>query len=159
MPHRNQLLRVLTITFYSELRFWWSYTLWKSLWNSLQDYAKVHLIWISFERRLNRCLSEGPVQVHRKNRCYWFLHNSSSSAFLWVLSSCFALYGLFTPSLGSRNVHLTKPLVPLIVLLFDHQNHSKWHKWCHVRYKVTIHKCFLDNLSFYNNFVAPILNA
>ena len=41
----------------------------------------------------------------------------------------------FTSSLGSRNVHLTKPLVPLIALSFDHQNHSKWHKWFHVRYK------------------------
>jgi len=44
------------------------------------------------------------------------------------------LYGLFTSSLGSRNVHLIKALVPLIALSFDHQNHSKWHKWCHVRY-------------------------
>ena len=42
--------------------------------------------------------------------------------------------GFFTSSLGSRNVHLTKVLVPLIVLSYDHQNHSKWHKWCHVRY-------------------------
>ena len=31
----------------------------------------------------------------------------------------------FTSSLGSRNVLLTKPLVPLIALSFDHQNHSK----------------------------------
>ena len=56
--------------------------------------------------------------------------------FLWVLSSCFSLYGLFTSSLGSRNVHLTKPLVPLIALSYDNQNHSKWHKWCHVRYNL-----------------------
>ena len=42
----------------------------------------------------------------------------------------------FTSSLGSRNVHLTKPLVPLIALSFDHQNHSKWHKWCHVRFNL-----------------------
>ena len=55
-----------------------------------------------------------------------------------VLSSCFALYGLFTSSLGSRNVHLTKPLVPLIALSYDHQNHSKWHKRCHVRYNLPI---------------------
>ena len=54
--------------------------------------------------------------------------------FLWVLSLCLALYGLFTSSLGSRDVHLTKPLVPLIALSYDHQNHSKWHKWWHVRY-------------------------
>ena len=44
----------------------------------------------------------------------------------------FALLRLFTSSLGSRNVHLTKVLIPLIALLIDHQNHSKWHKWCHV---------------------------
>ena len=43
----------------------------------------------------------------------------------------------FTSSLGSRNVHLTKPIFPLIVLSYDHQNHSKWHKWCHVRYTVS----------------------
>ena len=55
--------------------------------------------------------------------------------FLWVLSSCFALHGLFTSSLGSRNVHLTKVLIPLIALLINHQNHSKWHKWCHVRFR------------------------
>ena len=23
---------------------------------------------------------------------------------------------------------------PSVVLSFDHQNHSKWHKWCHVRF-------------------------
>ena len=75
---------------------------------------------------------------HRFNRCYYFLQNSSNSVFLWVLSSCFALHGLFTSSLGSRNVHLTKPLVPLIVSSYDHQNHSKWHKWCHVRYNLPL---------------------
>ena len=50
----------------------------------------------------------------------------------------FFLYGLFTSSLGSRNVRLTKPLVSLIVLSYDHQNHSKWHKWCHVRYTILL---------------------
>ena len=24
------------------------------------------------------------------------------------------------------------------MLSFDHQNHSKWHKWCHVRYRKLI---------------------
>ena len=60
----------------------------------------------------------------------------------------------FTSSLGSRNVLLTKPLVPLIALSFDHQNHSKWHKWCHVRYRVALEaflalaevSCALDGL-------------
>ena len=64
------------------------------------------------------------------------LLNSSNSVFLWVLSSCICLYGLCTSSLGSRNVHSTKPLVPLIAWSYDHQNHSKWHKWCHVRYNL-----------------------
>ena len=106
----------------------------ESLWNYLQDYAKVLLIWISFECRLNRCLSEGPVQGHRKNRCYWFLHNSSNSAFLWVLYSCFALLNLLNTFLEPKKIHLTNLLVPLIALLYDHQNHSKWHKLWHVRY-------------------------
>ena len=46
------------------------------------------------------------------------------------------MYGLFTSSLGSRNIHLTKVLVSLIVLSYDHQNHSKWHEWCHVHYRL-----------------------
>jgi len=70
----------------------------------------------------------------RLNRCCCFLQNSSNSAFLWVLTLCFALLGPFASTLGSRNVHLTKVLIPLIALVIDHQNHSKWHKWCHVRY-------------------------
>ena len=78
--------------------------------------------------------SDAPMLRHRFFRCYWFLQNSSNSTFFWVLSSCFALYGLFTSSLWSRNVHSTKPLVLLIALSYDHQNYSKWHKWCHVRY-------------------------
>ena len=84
-----------------------------------------------------RCIwhsSDEPMGGRQFNRCSWFLQNSFNSSFLWVLSSFFILLGLFTSSLGSRNVHLIKALVPLIALSFDHQNHSKWHKWCHVRY-------------------------
>ena len=44
----------------------------------------------------------------------------------------------FISSLGSKNVHSTKPLVPLIALSYDHQNHSKWHKWCHVHYNLPL---------------------
>ena len=87
----------------------------------------------------HRCIRPLPDRLvlgHRFNRCNCFLQNSSNSAFLWVLSSCFALYSLFTSSLGSTNVHLTKPLVSLFVLSYDHQNHSKWHKWCHVHYTI-----------------------
>jgi len=95
---------------------------------------------------LHRCQGVGPSDNHRMHRCYrhrffrccCFLQNSSNSAFLWVLSSCIALHGLFTSSLWSRNVHLTKQLVPLIALSYDHQNHSKWHKWCHVRYNLPL---------------------
>ena len=96
-------------------------------------------IWCS---DLHRCQGVGTSDNHRMHWCYMhrffrcscFLQNSSNSAFLWVLSSCFALYDLFTSSLGSRNVHSIKLLVSLIVLSYDPQNHSKWHKWCHVRY-------------------------
>ena len=98
-------------------------------------------IWCS---DLHRCQGVGTSDNHRMHRCCMhrffqcscFLQNSSNSAFLWVLSSCIALYGIFTSSLGSRNVHLTKPLVTLIALSYDHQNHSKWHKWCHVHYNM-----------------------
>jgi len=35
---------------------------------------------------------------------------------------------------------LTKPLVLLIALSYDHQNHSKWYKWCHVLYSIILSK-------------------
>jgi hypothetical protein len=34
----------------------------------------------------------------------------------------------------SYKYDLTDLLVPLTVLSFDHQNHSKWPKWSYVRY-------------------------
>ena len=107
-----RVLRILTINFLLRTPIWMILYSLESLWNSLQDSAKVHLIWTSFEHRLNRCLSEGPVQGHRKNRCYWFLHNSSNSAFLWVLSSCFALLILFNIFLGPRD-SLNKLVSPI----------------------------------------------
>ena len=71
----------------------------------------------------------------RLNRCYYFMQKSSNSAFLWVLSSSFALLELFTSSLlGPWRIHLTKSLDPLIALSFDHQNHKKCPKWGHVCY-------------------------
>ena len=36
-------------------------------------------------------------------------------------------------------VILTIILVPLIALLFDHQNHSKLYKWCHVGFTEAAH--------------------
>ena len=76
--------------------------------------------------------------MHRFFRCNCFLQNSSNSAFLWVLSSCFVLHGLFTSSLGSRNIHLTKPLVPLIALLLNHQNHKTMAQWGHFPYNLPL---------------------
>src|SRR6185312_12910294 len=66
-------------------------------------------IWCS---NLHRCQCVGTSDNHRMHRyymhrffrCSCFLQNSSNSAFLSVLSSCIVLYGLFTSSLGSRNV-------------------------------------------------------
>ena len=62
----------------------------------------------------------------------YFSRTRPIQRFFEIFFSCFALHGLFTSSLGSINVHLIKSLVSLIVLSFDYQNHSKWHKWCHV---------------------------
>ena len=137
----------------------WLLRIWHRLWNMV---CWMHRC-LSWSRRFNRCFILSSLDLQRRTdlcqcqgirssdnhrmhrcyrhrffRCYWFQQNSSNSAFLWVLSSCFALHGLFTSSLGSRNVHLTIPLVPLIALSFDHQNHSKWHKWCHVRYNLSL---------------------
>jgi len=64
---------------------------------------------------------------HRLNRCYCFMPNSSNSAFLWVLFSCFTLLGIFTSSLRSRNVHLTNSLVWLIALSINHPNSCSLH--------------------------------
>ena len=33
------------------------------------------------------------------------------------------------------------------MLSFDHQNHSKWHKWCHVRFKEHCISCLLHRLT------------
>ena len=78
---------------------------------------------------MHRCLGIGSSGATD------FCRTGPIQHFFEFFSSCFPLHGLFTSSLGSRNVHLIIPLVPLIALSFDHQNHSKWHKWCHVRYK------------------------
>ena len=84
----------------------------------------------SDNHRMHRCLgigSSGATYFSRTRPIQRFFEN---------FFSCFALHGLFTSSLGSRNVYLTKQLILLIALSFDHQNHSKWHEWCHVRYNV-----------------------
>ena len=70
--------------------------------------------------RFIRCQLDAPVPMYRIIRCHCELQNSSISTFLWVLSSCFSLLGLFASSLGSINVHLTNLLVPLIALLLNY---------------------------------------
>ena len=70
--------------------------------------------------RFIRCQPDTLVPWRRIIRCLLKMQNSSISFFFWVLSSCFALLGLFTSSLRSINVHLTNLLIPLIVLLLDH---------------------------------------
>ena len=50
----------------------------------------------------------------------------------------FSLSSLEPKSL--RMIILTIILVSLIALSFDHQNHSKWHKWCHIRYRPDMSK-------------------
>jgi len=37
-----------------------------------------------------------------------------------------------------ENDHLNNHISPSVVLSFDHQNHSKWHQWCHVRYNLPL---------------------
>ena len=40
-------------------------------------------------------------------------------------------------SLEPKSLRMTTNHISLsVVLSFDHQNHSKWHRWCHVRYKL-----------------------
>jgi len=84
VTHRNQLHHVLIITFYSELRFWWSWTLWKAYeirYKNLQ-------MPISLDQVLVTDL------MHQFNWCYYFMWNSTNSAFIWVLSLILVLLGL-----------------------------------------------------------------
>ena len=50
-----------------------------------------------------------------------------------------------------RMIILTIILVPLIALSFDHQNHSKWHKWCHVRFTCVFIPLDINIRSFFKN--------
>ena len=45
-----------------------------------------------------------------------------------------------------RMVILTIILVPLIALSFDHQNHSKWHKLCYVRFSRALGEAIFEAL-------------
>ena len=72
---------------------------------------------VSAANRLDRCIVTGASGATVSVELVQF-------AFLWVLSSCFALLGLFASSLRSINIHLTNSLVPLIALLFNPQNHK-----------------------------------
>ena len=85
VTHRNQIHHVLIITFCSELRFWWSWTLWKAyeiIYKNIQKY-------ISLDQVL------GTNSMHQFNRCYYFMWNSTNSEFIWVLSLTLVLLGLY----------------------------------------------------------------
>ena len=116
MPHRNQISHVLVITFCSELRFWWSSTLWKAYVNLYKDIEKS----MSLDQFL------GTNLMHQFNRCYYFMWNFNqfSISVSSFFDSCFAraLYS----SLGPNIIHLTNLLVPLIMLSHNHQNHKQW---------------------------------
>ena len=68
----------------------------------------------------------------------------SLSTLLLVLLCFFSYLIIWMASLHPWNlittfkVNLDKMLVSLIVLSFDHQNHSKWPKWGHVRYRMHV---------------------
>ena len=88
--------------------------------------------------RFIRCQLDTLVPMHRFIRSHWLLQNSSISSFLWVLSSCFPLLGLFASSLGSMIVHLSNSLVPLIALFLNHQNHKTMAEWGHFPYNLPL---------------------
>ena len=43
---------------------------------------------------------------------------------------------------------LNNHVSPSVVLSFDHQNHSKWHKLCHVRYKAKYDLSYTTKLAY-----------
>ena len=108
---------------------------WYALSCSLVHHPRVCPTLLLWRRIIRLLWCVYPTWLIRIIQLYWVLQNSSNLAFLWVLSSCFALLGLFTSFLGLDEIHLTNTLVPLIALSPDHQNHSKWLKWGHVHYR------------------------
>ena len=82
--HRNQLHHVLIITFCPELRFWWSWTLWKAY----------EIVYKNVQKSISLDQVLGTDSIHQFNRCYYFMWNSTNSAFIWVLSLILVLLGL-----------------------------------------------------------------
>ena len=82
--HRNQLHHVLIITFCSELWFWWSWTLWKAY----------EIVYKNIQKSISLDQVLGTYSMHQFNRCYYFMWNSTNSAFIWVLSLILVLLGL-----------------------------------------------------------------
>ena len=111
---------------------------WYALSCSLVHHPRVCPTLLLWHRIIRLLWCVYPTWLIRIIRPHWVLQNSSNSAFLWVLSLCFALLGLFTSFLGPDEIHLTNTLVPLIALSHDHQNHSKWPKWGHVHYNLPV---------------------
>ena len=90
------VIRILIITLYSELRFWWSSTLWKAYVNLYKDIEKS----MSLDQFLSTNL------MHQFNRSYYFMWNFNqfSISVSSFFDSCFAraLYS----SLGPNMIHL-----------------------------------------------------
>ena len=76
VTHRNKLHGVSYFDRYSQLRTPFLMILYslESLWNSLQEYPEVHLIWSSFERRNIWWPSDHPV-TSQKSASSCFDHN------------------------------------------------------------------------------------
>ena len=172
----------------------------ESLWNSLQEYPGVHLIWSSFEaseypktvgssghtqksassffdqnfllwtpilmildsiESLWKCLQEYPkVHIIRSSFGHWFNASVEPVLLFHVKLNQFSIYlsSFFDPcfaralysSLGPNMTHSINFISPMIMLSIDHQNHSKWSKWGHVRYN-------LYSSILIKNFLAPLV--
>ena len=91
------------------------------LWKSLQGYIEVHVIRSIFGHQFNRCC----YFMWTFNQFIIYLSSFFDSCFVWVLYS----------SLGPNMIHSINFVSLMIMLSIDHQNHLKWPKWGHVRYK------------------------
>ena len=73
------------IPFCSELRFWWSWTLWKAY----------EILYKNIQKSISLDQVLGTNSMHQFNWCYYFMWNSTNSAFIWVLSLILVLLGLY----------------------------------------------------------------
>ena len=84
VTRKNQLHHVLIITFCSELRFWWSWNLWKAY----------EIVYKNIQKSISLYQVLGTDSMHQFNWCYYFMWNLTNSAFIWVFSLILVLLGL-----------------------------------------------------------------